>query len=51
MTGMAPVSGLAGWRRTPFTAAGYTHDCYEKGKGPGVVLLPELPGILRRFWD
>lgn len=45
MTGMAPVSGLAGWRRTPFTAAGYTHDCYEKGKGPGVVLLPELPGI------
>ena len=25
--------------------AGITHDCYEKGTGPGVVLLPEVPGI------
>ena len=45
MTGTAPVSGLAGWRRAPCTAAGYTHDCYEKGAGPGVVLLAELPAI------
>ncbi|MBN9239518.1 MAG: dienelactone hydrolase [Micrococcales bacterium 70-64] len=45
MTGAAPVSDLAGWVRAPFTGAGITHDCYEKGSGPGVVLIPELPGI------
>ena len=26
-------------------AAGYTHDVYRKGEGPGVVLIPEMPGI------
>lgn len=41
----APTSNLTGWRRTPFTAAGQTYDCYEKGDGPGVVLVPEIPGI------
>lgn len=40
-----PTSDLAGWQPTPFTAEGYTHDCYEKGHGPGILLLPELPGI------
>jgi dienelactone hydrolase len=29
----------------PFTGGGYTHDVYRKGAGPGVVLIPELPGI------
>ena len=29
----------------PFTAAGYTYDVYRKGEGPGVVLIPEMPGI------
>ena len=41
----APVSDLAGWVRSPFTGAGSTYDCFEKGSGPGVVLIPELPGI------
>ncbi|MCB5181729.1 dienelactone hydrolase family protein [Streptomyces antimicrobicus] len=45
MSGSAPVSQLAGWRREPFSWQGVTHDCYERGEGPGVVLLPELPGI------
>jgi dienelactone hydrolase len=36
---------LSSWRRTPFTGAGYTYDCFEKGAGPGVVLIPELPGL------
>ncbi|MET9885671.1 dienelactone hydrolase family protein [Streptomyces sp. NPDC006430] len=45
MTGTAPTSSLAGWQCTSFSAEGFTHDCYEKGEGPGVVLLPELPGI------
>jgi len=41
----APVSTLAGWTRAPFTGAGLTYDCFEKGSGPGVVLIPEMPGI------
>ncbi|MEU4192138.1 dienelactone hydrolase family protein [Kribbella sp. NPDC026611] len=36
---------LASWRRTPFTGAGFTYDCFEKGQGPGVVLIPEIPGL------
>jgi deazaflavin-dependent oxidoreductase (nitroreductase family) len=42
----APVSDLTGWRSAPFTGAGITHDVYEKGDGPGVVLVPEIPGIV-----
>jgi dienelactone hydrolase len=45
MSDTAPTADLTGWRCAPFTAAGRTHDCYEKGAGPGVVLIPELPGI------
>ena len=41
----APTSTLTGWSRAPFTGAGLTYDCYEKGTGPGVVLIPEVPGI------
>jgi len=41
----APVSDLSGWARAPFTGAGMTYDCFEKGSGPGVVLIPEIPGI------
>jgi dienelactone hydrolase len=41
----APTSDLSGWVATPFSAAGRTHDCYEKGEGPGVVLVPEIPGL------
>ncbi|MGK2882132.1 MAG: dienelactone hydrolase family protein [Mycobacterium sp.] len=40
-----PVADLTGWTAEPFTAAGYTHDVYYKGEGPGVVLIPEMPGI------
>jgi dienelactone hydrolase len=41
----APEADLTGWSVTPFTGGGYTHDVYRKGEGPGVVLIPELPGI------
>jgi dienelactone hydrolase len=41
----APEADLTGWTAEPFTAAGYTHDVYRKGEGPGVVLIPEMPGI------
>jgi dienelactone hydrolase len=36
---------LAGWTSAPFPAAGVTHDVYTRGTGPGVVLLPEIPGM------
>ena len=39
-----PEADLTGWSREPFTAAGFTHDVYRKGEGPGVVLIPEMPG-------
>ncbi|GAA4264772.1 dienelactone hydrolase family protein [Frondihabitans peucedani] len=44
MTG-APRSDLTGWARSSFTGAGLTYDVFEKGAGPGVVLIPEVPGI------
>jgi dienelactone hydrolase len=42
---MGPTSTLDGWVKSPFTASTLTYDCYEKGTGPGVVLIPEIPGI------
>lgn len=41
----APQADLSGWSAAPFSGGGYTHDVYRKGAGPGVVLIPELPGI------
>ena len=36
---------LIGWERSAFTAAGFTHDTYRKGSGPGVIVIHEVPGI------
>lgn len=41
----APEADLSGWSVAPFSGGGYTHDVYRKGSGPGVVLIPEIPGI------
>jgi dienelactone hydrolase len=41
----APQADLSGWTASPFTAEGITHDVYRKGEGPGVVLIPEIPGL------
>jgi dienelactone hydrolase len=41
----APEADLTGWTAAPFSAAGFTHDVYYKGDGPGVVLIPEMPGL------
>jgi dienelactone hydrolase len=41
----APEADLTGWTGSPFTGAGITHDVYRRGEGPGVVLIPEIPGI------
>lgn len=45
MTDTAPVGTLDGWAVAPFTSAGLSHDVYERGSGPGVVLVPEVPGL------
>jgi len=36
---------LTGWERSSFTAAGFTHDTYRRGSGPGVIVIHEVPGI------
>lgn len=36
---------LAGWERASFTAAGFVHDTYRRGAGPGVIVIHEIPGI------
>ena len=40
---------LAGWTSAPFSAGGLTHEVFTRepgsGPGPGVVLLPEIPGM------
>ncbi|MCH9642047.1 MAG: dienelactone hydrolase family protein [Actinomycetia bacterium] len=41
----SPEADLTGWTVAPFSAAGLTYDVYSKGQGPGVVLIPEMPGI------
>ncbi|MBO0679483.1 dienelactone hydrolase family protein [Mycolicibacterium sp. S2-37] len=45
VAGAAPAADLTGWTVEAFTAAGYTHDVYRRGEGPGVVLIPEMPGL------
>src|SRR6202012_1271035 len=41
----APEADLTGWSAKPFTGGGQPHDVYRRGDGPGVVLIPEVPGI------
>ena len=41
----APESDLTGWAAAPFTAAGLPDAVYRRGDGPGVVLLPGMPGL------
>jgi dienelactone hydrolase len=45
MANLAPTASLEGWAISSFTGGGLTHDVYEKGMGPGVVLIPEVPGL------
>ena len=36
---------LPGFVASPFTHEGATHTVYRRGAGPGVVIMPEIPGI------
>jgi len=38
-------AALEGWERGSFTAAGFRHDTYRRGSGPGVIVIHEVPGI------
>ena len=44
-----PADVLTGWASAPFSAAGLTYEVFTRepatGPGPGVVLLPEIPGM------
>ncbi len=42
---MSSTGALAGWERSSFSAAGFVHDTYRKGNGPGVIVIHEVPGI------
>ena len=42
---MGDTDPLDGWQAGTFSAAGISHDTYRKGSGPGVVVVPEMPGI------
>ncbi|MEX0847633.1 MAG: dienelactone hydrolase family protein [Ilumatobacteraceae bacterium] len=33
------------WTKGSFTAAGFTHETYRRGTGPGVIIVHEIPGI------
>jgi len=36
---------MHGWTKDSFTSAGITHTTYQRGTGPGVVVVHEIPGI------
>ncbi len=39
------TTALDGWGRSEFTAEGRTRLVYQRGTGPGVVVIHEIPGI------
>jgi dienelactone hydrolase len=45
VTSATEAEVLAGWERSSFTAAGITHPTYRRGRGPGVIVVHEIPGI------
>ena len=46
MTDADAVPGLSRWRRTMVSDGTLAVECLERGAGPGVILLPEIPGIM-----
>jgi dienelactone hydrolase len=36
---------MPGWTKDTFSAGGITHTTYQRGSGPGVVIIHEIPGI------
>ena len=36
---------LAAWAPQTFASDGIAHCVYQRGEGPGVIVLPEIPGI------
>lgn len=46
MTDIDAVPALSRWRRTMVSDGTLAVECLERGDGPGVILLPEIPGIM-----
>jgi dienelactone hydrolase len=42
------MTGLASWVHGEHTHDGATHPTYRKGRGPGVIVISEIPGITPR---
>ena len=38
-------NNLNEWSKASFTAAGITRDTYQRGTGPGIIIVHEIPGI------
>ena len=41
------MGALDDWVLGEHTFGGITHPTYRKGAGPGVVVIPEIPGVTR----
>jgi dienelactone hydrolase len=41
----APSSPLPGWTSFPFSSSSTTRDVLRRGSGPGVLVMPEIPGV------
>lgn len=41
----APAGELSSFEREHFAHGRFAHDVYRKGRGPAVLVLPEMPGI------
>lgn len=39
------IETMDGWTRDSFTSAGITHPTFQRGSGPGVIVVHEIPGI------
>lgn len=39
------IDVMDGWIKDSFTSAGITHATYQRGTGPGVIVVHEIPGI------
>ncbi|SIO10839.1 dienelactone hydrolase family protein [Agromyces cerinus] len=46
MTDADAVPELSRWQRTMVSDGTLAVECLERGDGPGVILLPEIPGIM-----
>ncbi len=42
------MSSIPGYQESEFRSDGYTHTVFQKGTGPGVIIMHELPGLTQQ---